>query len=340
MQPQATPQAYRGPAVTLAALCTLALALGGCAGAATNGRAGQPSPAARGTVSGAPAASAAHGGGAGSAVARTPTRARTIGVRVLHLIDRSRHVVLRGGRVLARALTTYVRYPAAPGGPFPLIVFGHGFAVTPAPYARLLDAWARAGFVVAAPVFPLGNANAPGGPDESDLHNQPADMSFVVSALVRASRAGGQLPGLINPRQIALAGQSDGGDTALAAAYDPRFRDPRIDAAVILSGAEIPGLGTFAFPRRGPALLATQGTADTINLPSETELFFTAAPGPKYLLRIFGAGHLGPYTTPGLQLAVVERVTIAFLRRYLERDAAVRLASGPKGAGAVLLGEG
>jgi predicted dienelactone hydrolase len=51
--------------------------------------------------------------------------------------------------------------------PFPLIVFGHGFAVTPRPYSQLLRAWARAGYVVAAPVFPLENANAPGGPDEA-----------------------------------------------------------------------------------------------------------------------------------------------------------------------------
>ena len=44
-----------------------------------------------------------------------------------------------------------------------------GSRLTPHVYAPLLDAWARAGYVVAAPVFPLGNANAPGGPNESDL---------------------------------------------------------------------------------------------------------------------------------------------------------------------------
>ena len=46
------------------------------------------------------------------------------------------------------------RAPAAREfGPFPLIVFGHGFDVTPSVYARLLQAWTRAGYVVASPVF-------------------------------------------------------------------------------------------------------------------------------------------------------------------------------------------
>jgi len=87
-----------------------------------------------------------------------------------------------------RSFPTIVRYPIATGlgqpvGPFPLIVFGHGFAVTPQPYSLLLDAWTKAGYVVAAPVFPLENANAPGGPDERDLSNQPGDMSLVLSWL-------------------------------------------------------------------------------------------------------------------------------------------------------------
>ncbi len=67
-----------------------------------------------------------------------------------------------------------VRYPSTCTDRCPLIVFGHGFAVTPAYYWRLLRSWAQAGYVVAAPVFPLENQHAPGGPNEADLANQPA----------------------------------------------------------------------------------------------------------------------------------------------------------------------
>jgi len=215
--------------------------------------------------------------------------------------------------------------PARTAGPFPLVIFGHGFAVTPGPYARLLDAWARAGYVVAAPIFPLGNAHAPGGPDESDIVNQPRDMSVVISRLLGLGEARrGLFGGLVEPHAIAVSGQSDGGETALATAYDTHFIDRRVRAAIILSGAEIPGVGGFDFPGLAgpyPPLLATQGTADTINRPSFTYAFFNLAPRPKFLLTLLGASHLPPYTTEEPQLGIVERVTIAFLNRYLKHAA-------------------
>lgn len=270
-----------------------------------------------------------------------------VGLRVLRLVDTSRTITLADGTSEPRTLVTFVRYPAlgavgdtdvanAPAatadGPFPLVIFGHGFAVTPGLYAHLLQAWARAGYVVAAPLFPLENADAPGGPDESDLTNQPADMSFVISQMLAANAASAStLHGLISPAQIAVSGHSDGGDTALAVAYDVRFRDSRVGAAVILSGAEIPGTEGFAFPAGGPPLLATQGTADTINLPSATNVFFEAASRPKYLLSLLGAEHLPPYSTQQPQLGIVERTSIAFLDAYLKHTPRARarlLAAG------------
>lgn len=262
-------------------------------------------------------------------------------MRVLRLVDTSRTLQLPDGMSEPRTLLTYVRYPAlgAPGrsdlpnapaarsdGPFPLVVFGHGFDVTPELYARLLHNWARAGYVVAAPVFPLENADSPGGPDESDLTNQPADMSFVISRILAISGArAGPLAGLVDPARIAVSGHSDGGDTALALAYNRRFRDPRVRAAIILSGAEIPGVSGFTFPRGSPPLLATQGTADTVNLPSETNAFFEIARRPKYLLTLLAAEHLPPYSDQQPQLGIVEAVTKAFLDGYLEhRPGALR----------------
>jgi predicted dienelactone hydrolase len=260
-----------------------------------------------------------------------------VGVRTITFVDASRTVRIPGRPPEPRTLVTVIRYPAqgprsgvdlrnAPparaDGPFPLVIFGHGFAVTPAPYARLLRAWARAGYVVAAPIFPLENAHAPGGPDESDLLNQPRDMSFVITQMLALDNTpSSSFGGLISPDEIAVAGHSDGAETALAVAYDSHYLDRRVRAAVIMSGAEIPGIGGYDFPAPSPPLLATQGTADTSNEPKFTYQFFDAAPQPKFLLSLLGARHLPPYTTEEPQLGIVERVTIDFFNEYLKDGA-------------------
>lgn len=262
------------------------------------------------------------GGGPGST-------ARTSRPRRLVTLIRYPALALRGGTDVGGAAASQLHPP------YPLIIFAHGFNITPAPYAALLNAWVQAGYIVAAPVFPYENANAPGGPDESDLINQPRDVSYLMTRLLRSNENPMSfLAGQINRRRIAVAGQSDGGETALAVAYDRFFIDPRVSAAVILSGAKIPNVGGFfdtgsGSDRRLPALLATQGTADTVNLPRFTYDFFGEAPRPKYLLQLFGAPHLGPYTNEQPQLGIVERASTAFLDAYLRgsRGALRRIAT-------------
>jgi dienelactone hydrolase len=254
---------------------------------------------------------------AGGLATRPAHAGRTaVRVRVFRFVDRSRRVELPGGKRVPRTLETVVRYPP-PGSSHPLIVFAHGFALTPERYAALLEAWAGAGYVVAAPVFPLTNSATPGGPKEADIINQPRDVRFVITSLLALSRRPSSiLGGAIDPTRIAVAGQSDGGITALAVAFDRRYRDHRVRAAVVLSGARMPGMGPF--PRRGPPLLAVQGTADPFNAPATTAAYFRLARRPKFLLWLLGASHLPPYTDQQPQLGIVEQATTAFLDHYLK----------------------
>jgi len=274
-------------------------------------------------------------GGASAEATRTVKAQPAFRLRVLRLVDHSRRAHYRNGTSRTRVLVTDVRVPTRGHAPYPLVVFGHGFALTPQPYARLLDTWADGGYIVAAPVFPVENANAPGGPDESDLVNQPGDMSFVVSRLTAPTSP---LRGLVDPERIAFAGQSDGAETAFAAAYDPRYLDRRVDAAVILSGAALPG---FTGPARSPPLLAVQGTRDPINSPGTTVAYFRLMHRPKFLLWLLGATHLPPYTTRDRWAAVVDRATLTFLDHYL-RGAPLGhlLASGGRYAGARIVSDG
>jgi predicted dienelactone hydrolase len=279
-----------------------------------------------------------------------------VGKIVITFTDNSRHVTLSGRRHVPRVLQTVIRYPAlgdpssvdvrqAPpatvDGPFPLLVFAHGFKAAPDTYSRLMRAWAQAGYVVAAPTFPLTNANAPGGARESDLVNQPKDMSVVISRMLSRNAAGyGVLSRLINPRQIAVAGHSDGGSTALAVAYNRHYADHRIAAAVILSGAEIPGVLGYGFPAPTPPLLAAQGTADTSNVPASTRTYFRLARPPKFLLSLLGAGHGPPYINQQPQLGIVEQVTTAFFDAYLKglSGASSRMWSAGEVSGFATLG--
>ena len=177
-----------------------------------------------------------------------------IGERTITFVDTSRTVRFPGRPPQPRTLVTVIRYPAQgprsgvdlrnaspvrTAGRFPLMIFGHGFAVTPGIYARC-SRRGRPPVMSSRLRFPAGNANAPGGPDEQDI--EPAGRHEVrdhSDARARAT-AHRSSQGLIDPHEIAVSGQSDGGETALAVAYDPRYRDPRVRAAVILSGAEIP----------------------------------------------------------------------------------------------------
>lgn len=254
------------------------------------------------------AATALAGGSTTTAGAGSPgTR-----VRELRFVDDSRRAEFRDGSSGPRVLATEMRYPAHGRGPFPLVVFAHGFAETRDAYAGLLDSWARAGYIVAAPRFPVERPNAPGGPSQSDLVNEPGDLRFVIS---RVTSGRGPLRGLIDATRIAVAGQSDGAVAALSVAYDRRFRDPRIDAALVMSGAALPG---FARPSaRAVPLLAIQGTRDPLNAPDTTLGYFHRMRRPKFLLWLIGAAHLEPYTTDDRWAGVVRRTTVAFLGRYL-----------------------
>jgi predicted dienelactone hydrolase len=258
-----------------------------------------------------------------------------VGQLRLILVDQPR-IGPDGSQVGPRRLPVLVRYPAAPGaarasarpaaGPFPLVVFAPGFLQCAGVYAHLLHAWTSAGYVVAAVTFPRTNCHLGAAADEDDLQNQPGDMAFVIRRLITLSRhPGGTLTGLVDSREIAVAGHSDGGDTVAALAANACCADHAVVAAVVLAGAEWPPLGGKYFGPGSPPALFVQGSADPINPPwASMQLYQADTAGIRYYLDVFGAGHLTPYEGDDRQERVVARVTTAFLDRYVAAQRSAR----------------
>jgi predicted dienelactone hydrolase len=196
-------------------------------------------------------------------------------------------------------------------------VFSQGLDVAPESYARLLNSWAAAGYVVADPAYPYTSPNSPGGVVRSDIVHHPADLNFVITTLLN-DRA---LSGLIESNEIAVIGQSDGGDVSLAAVANTCCRDTRVKAAVLLSGAEFSWFKGSYFSSAPVPLLVVQGTNDlSLNPVSCSVDLYNQAPQPKYYLSMIGQTHFSAYVQPGPALNVVTRVTITFLNGYLRNS--------------------
>jgi fermentation-respiration switch protein FrsA (DUF1100 family) len=169
--------------------------------------------------------------------------------------------------------------------------------------------------VAAGVTFPLTNPNAIGGLDEYDIVHQPADVRFVITQILHATRDGhGILRHLVDPAEIAVAGHSDGAQTAILVGAVRCCRDPRVDAILPMAGANLPAGTSFTGPI---PILVMQGTADPISAEPVALHVYAIAKPPKYLLLLRGADHLEPFAGASRWEQVVSTVSIAFLDRYL-----------------------
>src|SRR5262245_26740788 len=115
--------------------------------------------------------------------AQTAAAPHAVGVVAETFVDKSRPTAANGdcAKIPSRTLPTTISYPAvqpngAPdtsGGPYPLVVFSHGFGATAATYAALAEYLASRGYVVAVPTFPLSSGDSPCGAIAGDFVHQP-----------------------------------------------------------------------------------------------------------------------------------------------------------------------
>jgi len=319
-----------GGIVLLAVLAVLALTGGAGCGAKTAAREKPPTPAAAAATGPAPAASSYRVGTADILVTEP-----------VGITPRRGTVPAHEGRRLPTSLWFPVAGPPATAdtpaarplaGSFPLVVFAHGFAVTPQYYEPLLHELAAHGYVVAAPLFPISGAGPAGAPRGDDMFRQPGDITAVITTLTRlAGRPAGTWSGAVDPARVAIAGHSDGAESVAAMVLYPGDGDRRVAAAVVLSGRAFPP----PVPTGAPIpTLVEHGLADTTDPAPRGHALFEQLSEPKAYLTEVAGSHTSAADGSAPADRQVRACIVAFLDTVLKRRRAAlaglnRLASTP-----------
>lgn len=270
-----------------------------------------------------------------------PAEPYALGLRQEIFVDESRPTPVNGevAERPERTVVTDILYPAdgdatstdpvadAPadrsGGPYPLVVFAHGLGGAFEYSTELLERWASAGYVVAAPRFPLTYAGTAGGLNAGDVEQQPGDVSFVIDQVVAASEADdGPYAGLVDDETIAIAGHSNGGITTMGAIANSCCRDDRVDAALVLAGIDSPYSSGEYDLADTPPVLWVHGTEDEAIGYDAAVRMFNEAVGPKGLLTLEGSGHGEWFGPEDEAFATVVDATTDFFAAYLRDDGA------------------
>jgi predicted dienelactone hydrolase len=231
------------------------------------------------------------------------------------------------------------------GGPWPVVVFGHGYLSSVDLYTTLLTDLAAAGYLVVAPTS--------GGELFPDHAAFAADSSTVIDWLsAENARPGSWFEGAVDLERIAASGHSMGGGASILATA----ADPRIRTVAALAAAETRPSAIEAAARIGVPSLLIAGEVDTIAPPDvhQRPIFEAITDAPAQLRIISGGSHCGFIDDPaegglagaltGLacdtaeiprseQLAITNRLLVDWLRWSLDGDVTLTDRVWPATAG-------
>ncbi len=175
----------------------------------------------------------------------------------------------------------YQNVPVSAKGPFPVVLFSHGYGGYPEQSSFLTDHLATWGFVVVAPDHRsrdlkavISGTTGQGQDDITDLTQALAVVRFLNADPNDA------FAHKLDLSRIATLGHSAGGGAALTFAADT--------AAVRTYVALAPAPGTVP---RGKSGLIMQGSSDKVVSPAGTKKLYAKLPPPKRLILISKAGH-------------------------------------------------
>jgi dienelactone hydrolase len=178
------------------------------------------------------------------------------------------------------ATDAFMGVPISTKGPFPVVLFSHGYGGYPEQSSFLTDHLATWGFVVVAPDHRsrdlkavVGNTTGQGQGDVTDLRQALAYVTTMNSS------PGTLLTGKLDLSRVASLGHSAGGGAAISVAHDK-------DIKTYIGLAPSPA----APPPSKPGLIM-QGTADKVVNPAGTKTLYAKLAPPKRLILVDKVGH-------------------------------------------------
>jgi dienelactone hydrolase len=275
-------------------------------------------------------------------------RTYPVGTSTATFVDSSRATSANGdfGGAPTRTLPTQFWYPAAADGatpdrahgPFPLVVFSHGYNVTPDFYAPLLERWAAAGYVVAAPTYPI-LSGSDGGASHVDYEQTWGDTSFVITQILALGKSD-PLAGMIDPTRIAAAGHSDGEVISFGVGFLTCCRDQRVKSVIAMAG-DLSNANNPSVRDTGTPILHIMELNDEYD-PYQHSIDWDREnlTAPRWMVSL-NSSHVPPYTQPGdPAFELVSKISVAYLdgtlKGHAERldDLAADVAAAP-GVGAL-----
>lgn len=199
-----------------------------------------------------------------------------------------------------RRLDVKVWYPKGGEGPYPLIIYSHGTFGYATNAMHIVNALVDAGYLVAAPDYPLTSRNAFTHikfADISDTSEQVKDISFIIDSLL----ADPELGKLIDKDEIGTTGHSLGAVTSYFASFGARTRDPRIKATAPIAAGDpvqtaldnpmgFAGTGNAAIPV--PVLFLSADHDIFARMTGRPHAAYSRVEPPKYELMIRNGVHV------------------------------------------------
>lgn len=224
-------------------------------------------------------------------------------------------------------------------GPWPLIIFSHGFGGCAIQSSFLTSYLAENGYIVAAPDhtdaacdkyggrLAQGAAGTKGWPerpfrnpekwDDTTEADRKDDVLFTLSSLLDDRK----YAPFIDQERMGLMGHSLGGYTVLGLAGAwPSWKDIRFKAVLAFSPFITPYVSHQTLGKIAVPVMYQGGTKDVAVTPVLKKSAYAATPLPTYFIELDGAGHFAWTQLDKEYQAVIQRTSLDYFNKYLKGE--------------------